>query len=127
LITEEERVRINAKQDGETCQDAEATEAVAGKKPQKQSLKSNPFFAEFKHGANDVEGWTCNHMVSQMEGFMDVLKVLHPEFQHLFLFDHSCGHDRQKEDGLNHCKVNKHCGGSSDCFVLCRLSCKMRS
>jgi hypothetical protein len=36
LITEEEYVRINAKRDGKLYKDAEAAEAVVGKKPQKQ-------------------------------------------------------------------------------------------
>jgi hypothetical protein len=40
-------------------------------------------------------------MVLQLEDCIDVLKVLYPQFDFLFLFDHSCGHDRQKEDGLN--------------------------
>jgi hypothetical protein len=40
-------------------------------------------------------------MVPQLEDCMDSLKVLAPQFDYLFLFDHSCGHDKQREDGLN--------------------------
>ncbi len=41
---------------------------------------------------------------------MDCLKVLFPQFQYLFLFDHSCGHDRQREDGLNVENMSKNFG-----------------
>jgi hypothetical protein len=58
LITKEECVRINSKREGKMHQDAEAAEAVVGKKPQKQALKSNPFFIEFEHGANNEGCWT---------------------------------------------------------------------
>jgi hypothetical protein len=37
-------------------------------------------------------------MVLQLEDFIDCLTVLHPEFNYLFLFDHSCGHNRQCKD-----------------------------
>jgi hypothetical protein len=40
-------------------------------------------------------------MVLQMEDCIDVLKVLYPSYDVLLLFDHSCGHDRQRDDGLN--------------------------
>jgi len=38
-------------------------------------------------------------MALQLEDCVDVLKVLYPQFDFLFLFDHSCWHDHQKEDG----------------------------
>jgi hypothetical protein len=40
-------------------------------------------------------------MVLQMEDCLDVMRVLYPEYKVLLLFDHSCGHDWQREDGLN--------------------------
>jgi hypothetical protein len=36
-----------------------------------------------------------------MEDCADVLHTLYPQFDFLFLFDHSCGHDKQQPDGLN--------------------------
>jgi hypothetical protein len=50
-------------------------------------------------------------MVLQLEDCMDCLKVLFPQCQYLFLFDHSCGHDRQREDGLNVENTSKSFGG----------------
>jgi hypothetical protein len=41
-----------------------------------------------------------------------VVKTLLPEFDVLFLFDHSCGHDRKRPDGLSAPKMNKGHGGA---------------
>ncbi len=50
-------------------------------------------------------------MVLKLEDCIDCVTMLHPEFDYLFLFDHSCGHDRQREDGLNAGKMLKGYGG----------------
>ena len=50
-------------------------------------------------------------MVLQMEDCIDVLKVLYPSYDVLLLFDHSCGHDRQRDDGLNVEYMSKGYGG----------------
>jgi hypothetical protein len=50
-------------------------------------------------------------MVIQFEDCMDCLTTLYPEFDYLFLFDHSCGHDKQREDGLNAERMLKGFGG----------------
>ncbi len=50
-------------------------------------------------------------MVLQLEDCIDCLKVLAPDFDILFLFDHSCGHGCQREDGLNIENMSKSFGG----------------
>ncbi len=50
-------------------------------------------------------------MVLQIEDCIDVLKVLFPNFDVLLLFEHSCGHDRQQEHGLNIENMSKGYGG----------------
>jgi hypothetical protein len=50
-------------------------------------------------------------MVLQLEDCVDILNVKYPQYDFLFLFDHSCGHDRQREDGLNVEKMSKSFGG----------------
>jgi hypothetical protein len=59
------------------------------------------FVREFEYGANNNGYWSHEHMVVQIEDCVDVIHVLYPDFEVLFLFDHSYGHDRQREDGLN--------------------------
>ena len=47
------------------------------------------------------------HLVLQMEDWLDWLKVLYPSFYFVFLFDRSCGHDRTREGILN-ASINKY-------------------
>jgi hypothetical protein len=51
-------------------------------------------------------------MILQLKDCIDVLKVLYPQFDFLFLLDHSHGHDCQKEDGLNVERMTKSYGGA---------------
>ena len=46
-------------------------------------------------------------MILQFEDCMDVVKTMWPEFAYVFLFDHSCGHNRQCPDGLTTTGLNK--------------------
>jgi hypothetical protein len=46
-----------------------------------------------------------------LEDCINCLKVLYPQYDFVFLLDHSCGHDRQREDGLNAGKMSKTFGG----------------
>ena len=50
-------------------------------------------------------------MVLQLEDCVDILNVKYPQYDFLFLFDHSCGHDWQREDGLNVEKMSRSFGG----------------
>ena len=50
-------------------------------------------------------------MVLQMEDCVDVMRFLYPDVDILLLFGHSCGHDRQREDGLNVENMSKGYGG----------------
>jgi hypothetical protein len=61
---------------------------------------------------NNQGYWDYDHIIIQFENCIDVVKTLHPKFDSLFLFDHSCGNDRQQPDGLSVPKVNKSFGGA---------------
>ena len=52
-------------------------------------------------------------MVLQCEDAVNILKVMHPEFDFVFLFDHSAGHARQRPDGLNQHRMNRAFGGKA--------------
>jgi hypothetical protein len=55
--------------------------------------------------------WTYDHMVLQFEDCIDAVKVLYPDYDYIFLFDHSCGHDRKQPDGLCANSIRKGFGG----------------
>jgi hypothetical protein len=65
----------------------------------KQPLKESLFVREFECEANNEGYWSYECMVLQMEDWLDVLRVLYLEYEVLLLFDHSCGHNRQRKDG----------------------------
>ncbi len=50
-------------------------------------------------------------MVLQLEDCIDVLMCLYPQYDVLFMFDHSCSHDQQRKDGLNVKNMSKNYGG----------------
>ncbi len=78
----------------------------------KKALTDTLFVHYFEYGANGEGYWVYEHMVLQLEDCTDCLTVLYPEYDFLFLLDQSCGHDRQKEDGLNVEQMNKTFGGN---------------
>jgi hypothetical protein len=46
-----------------------------------------------EYGASKEGYWNYERMVLQLEDFVDIIKVLWPQYDCLFLFNHSCGHD----------------------------------
>ena len=102
--------KVNKKREGAKYSDEEAAKKITGN-TMKAPLTQSPFVVEFEYGANSQGYWDYDHMILQFEDCIDVVKTLHPEFDFLFLFDHSCGHDRQRPDGLSVTKVNKTAGG----------------
>jgi hypothetical protein len=51
-------------------------------------------------------------MLLKLEDCVDVIKHLYAEYDYLFLFDHSSGHDEQREDGLTVKKMARSYGGT---------------
>ena len=77
----------------------------------KKDLLLRPFVVEFEYGANYEGHWCYEHPVLQLEDCVDCFKVISSQFKFLFMFDHSCGHDWQREDGLNVENMSKNLGG----------------
>ena len=93
-ISDEDLNRVNEWRRGQHYLDESAAKAKRGTS-EKKDLPSSPFVFEFEYGASNEGYWCYEHMVLQLEDCVDCLKVLFPQFQYLFLFDHSCGHDRR--------------------------------
>ena len=111
-LSQEDILKINQLRRGNDkhYSDEEAAKLVTGKSC-KPILTKSPFVLEFEYGAAQQGYWKYDHMAVQMEDCVDCLVTLYPEYDFLFLFDHSCGHDRQRPDGLNAQRVNKSFGG----------------
>lgn len=108
-LTEEQFMQVNLFRRGESnCvyRDSEAATKKLGT-DRKADLVKSPFLVEFEYGANGDGYWTYESMVLQVEDCIDVVQALYPQFDFLFQFDHSCGHDRKRPDGLNALSVRK--------------------
>ncbi len=101
---------MNFTRQGKSYEDSKAAISKRGNAV-KQPLPSTPFIIEFEYGANNDGYWAYEHMVLQLEGCIDVLRCLYPQYDMLFMFDRSCGHDRQREDGLNVENMSKNYAG----------------
>lgn len=83
-----------------------ATEIL--KTHQKPLLTESPFVKYLYIGANNEGFWNSFHMSLQFEDVVDCLLVLYPEFEFIFLFDHSQRHARKRNGALNAFHMSKN-------------------
>ena len=102
---------INEKRKGEKYSDEDAATIVHGS-PYKPPLKESPFVRELQYGQNKDGYWNYEQMMTQLEDCVDALQTMYPEFDHVFLFNHSNGHDRLQPDGLSINKIGIRFGGT---------------
>jgi hypothetical protein len=70
------------------------------------------FVFEFEYRAKGKGYWTYEYMVLQLKDFADCFRVLYPHIKFVFMLDHSCGHGKQREDGLNAANMGKSFEGT---------------
>ncbi|KAI2498015.1 hypothetical protein MHU86_16452 [Fragilaria crotonensis] len=102
---------INEVRRGTNYVDVDAAMAIHGQCG-KRDLKESPFVVSFELGANNEGYWTYNHMSIQFEDCVDCVKVLYPQFDFVFLFDHSQGHAKKLTNGLDAYSMNRGYGGA---------------
>lgn len=113
-LSAEDLLRINRYRVDQDYLDSNAALKVCHHtKKAHREIKKDPFVEYFEYGENKDGYWTYDHMVLQLEDCVDVLKVLGycQKYDILFLFDHSCGHDRKRSDALCVHDMNKEFGG----------------
>ena len=86
----------------------------------------SPFLKLFEYGENGEGYWNYNRMVIQFEDAVDVLRVMHPQYDFIFLFDHSSGHAQQRPDDINPFRMNCSYGGKATHTCKQLLSNKKR-
>ena len=113
-INPEVLYEVNLQRAGRQYADQEAAIEVLGSPDKKPlTLDKSPFLVFFDYGENREGYWAYNNMVLQFEDAVDVLKVMHPSYDFVFLFDHSAGHAKQRPDGLNQHRMNRAFGGKT--------------
>ena len=58
------------------------------------TMGRNTFCQGFEQYASDEGYWNYDRMVLQLEYFSDILRDNNPGIDFIFLFDHTCGHDK---------------------------------
>ncbi|KAI2489045.1 hypothetical protein MHU86_25554 [Fragilaria crotonensis] len=101
-LTEDELARINLhrQQSRATYTDTHAAMEILGT-INKVALTESPFVKYLFIGANNEGYWNSFYMSLQLEDVVDCLQVLYPEFDLVFLFDHSQGHARKRDQALS--------------------------
>ncbi len=94
-LSKDELAQVNEARLGKLYEDAESVYAKC-RSANKIPLTESPFIKEFKFGSKGEGYCSYKHMVIQLEDCIDYLKVLYPQYEFVFLLDHSCGHDRGK-------------------------------
>ncbi|KAI2496123.1 hypothetical protein MHU86_18400 [Fragilaria crotonensis] len=71
------------------------------KSTQKSLPTESPLVQYLYIGANNKGFWNSFHMSLQFEDVVDCLQVLYPDFDFVFLFDHSQGHGKKRDGALS--------------------------
>jgi hypothetical protein len=109
-LTEDQLALINAYRHGKEYIDKAAALEIY-KSVKKQPLTESPFVRSLLIGASKGGYWNSFHMAIQFEDTVDCLKVLRPDFNFVFLFDHSQGHARKKDGALDASNMSRNFGG----------------
>jgi len=111
-LSNDELLRINReKRIGQQYKDSQAATEIL-KTSDKPLLTESPFVKYLYIGANNEGYWNSFHMSIQFEDVVDCLQVLYPEFDFVFLFDHSQGHARRRNGALNALNMSRNFGGA---------------
>ena len=95
-ISAETLAEVNAKRAGQQYADQDAAIEILGSANKRPlTLDKSPFLVYFEYGENREGYWAYNNMVLQFEDVVDVLQVMHPMYDFIFLFDHSAGRRRE--------------------------------
>ena len=98
--------KVNSFSEGQdyTCENAAMSKYGNMKK---QKLTEQIFVKWLEYGASKEGYWNYDSMAIQIENCIDVLQVLFPQFDIVFLLDYSNGHDKIRPDCLNPTRMQK--------------------
>ena len=82
------------------------------KSTQKPLLPESPLLKNLYIGAINEGYWNSFHISLQFEDAVDCLQVRYPDYDFVFLFDHSQGHGRKRDGALNAMHMSRTYGGA---------------
>jgi hypothetical protein len=112
-ITAAELANVNNARRGahKTYLDTQAATEIL-KSTQKPLLTESPFVKYLYIGANNQGYWNSYQMSLQFEDVVDCVQILYPEYDFIFLFDHSQGHARKRSGALSAAHMSRTNGGA---------------
>ena len=116
-ITSDQLKEVSKKRMGQKYADEEAAKSIfcGIENPEfKRDLTEDPSVQLFEYGKNKQGYWTYDHTVTQMEDVRDCVVVMYPEWEISFIFDHSSGHTKGRQNGLNVNNMNVNWGGNQN-------------
>ena len=112
---------INESRKGKNYSDEDAAITVNGSK-KKDKLTCTPFVRYLEYGANNDGYWKYKNMILQLEDCVDVLQYMFPQFEFIFLFDHSNGHNRMQPNSLSLSRIQIRAGGKQPIMRSSKIS-----
>ncbi len=94
----EQLQRVNNARRVKKYKDKETAISRLGTAYKKNLLKSS-FIKKLEYGASNEGYWCYDHMVLHFEDVIDCLITLYPQYNYLFLFDHSCRMTNKEKAG----------------------------
>ena len=113
-LSEDELVRINTARRGigKTYIDTQAAMEILKLTDKPILTEESPFITYLYIWGNNEGYWNSYQMSLQLEDVVDCIQVLYPDFDIVFLFDHSQGHARKQNGALNSLHMSKTFGGA---------------
>lgn len=120
-FSEEDALKINRYRENKTYIDKEAARTILGSDDKNRNEikagRDTPFLQYLLIGKSNEGYWSSAHMAVQFEDVVDCCKALYGDaIDFLFLFDHSCGHDRRPPGALDAKAMNASYGGNQPVF-----------
>ena len=79
----------------------------------KQVIPDDPLLRHFKCDIHRDGYLNSSYTKLQIEDVLDIITLIFPQFDFMFLFDQSSGHMKCREDGLIVNKMNSSYGGAA--------------
>ena len=106
VMTKEESEIVNETRHGNQYIYEDLENVINIDSAENPKLTKYSFIATFEYGESAEGYWSYECMTFQMEDCIYCLKLIHSQYDFIFLFDYSCGHGRGKENGLNANRMN---------------------
>ena len=101
-LSQQQLDQVNLWRRGKEYHDKEgALEVLGTVHKQQKILTETPFLKLFEYGENRDGYWNSSHMSVQFEDCIDAVQCLFPQFDTLWLFDHSQSHDKKRKGALD--------------------------